>query len=98
MRSCRRPSWRRSSRRLRRFNRGDEVARLLVTGAAALILLVTVLLVYELWINSQLAREKFGWHFLVTRVWDPNAGEFGALAFVFGTCVTSALALVIAVP
>jgi phosphate transport system permease protein len=82
---------------LRVFN-GDEIARLIVTVCAAAILLVTLLLVYELWMNSHLAREKFGWHFLVTRVWDPNAQQFGALAFVFGTCVTSFLSLLIAVP
>jgi phosphate transport system permease protein len=77
---------------------GDRVAQLLVTVSAAFILLVTALLVYELWRNSQLSRDKFGWDFLVTRTWDPNAGQFGALAFVFGTCVTSFLALFIAVP
>jgi phosphate transport system permease protein len=77
---------------------GDQLARLIVTVAAGLILLVTVLLVFELWQNSQLARDKFGWQFFVTRVWDPNAGQFGALPFVYGTCVTSLVALVIAVP
>jgi phosphate transport system permease protein len=77
---------------------GDEIARLLVTVCAAAILLVTLLLVYELWINSHLAREKFGWHFLVTQVWDPNAGQFGAVVFIYGTVVTSFLALLIAVP
>ena len=82
----------------RRLVDGEEVARLIVTVAAGLILLVTVLLVFELWTNSQLAREKFGWHFFVTRVWDPNAGQFGALPFLYGTCVTSLLALVLAVP
>ena len=82
----------------RREGRGDDVARLAVTVAAGIILLVTVLLVYELWINSQLSREKFGWHFLVTRTWDANAGQFGALPFLYGTLVTSLLALVIAVP
>ena len=83
---------------VRRYIRGDTVARVLVTASAALILVVTISLVYELWINSHLSREKFGCHFLVTKVWDPNAAEFGALAFVFGTCVTSFLALFIAVP
>jgi phosphate transport system permease protein len=82
----------------RRFLSGDYIARVLVTASAALILFVTVLLVYELWINSHLAREKFGWHFLVTQVWDPNGEQFGALAFVFGTCATSFMALLIAVP
>lgn len=82
----------------RRLVGGDQIARFTVTLAAALILLVTALLVYELWINSHLAREKFGWHFLVTQTWDPNAGQFGALPFVFGTLVTSLLSLLIAVP
>jgi phosphate transport system permease protein len=81
-----------------RLVNGDYVARLIVTVAAGFILLVTVLLVFQLWTNSQLAREKFGWHFLVTRIWDPNAEQFGALPFLYGTCVTSLLALVIAVP
>jgi phosphate transport system permease protein len=82
----------------RRLLSGDGIARVVVTASAALILLVTILLVYELWINSHLAREKFGWHFLVTRAWDPNGEQFGALAFMYGTCVTSLLALLIAVP
>jgi len=54
--------------------------------------------VFELWQNSGLARQKFGWAFFVTRVWDPVAGDFGALPFIYGTVVTSALALLIAVP
>ena len=83
---------------IRRLVSGDDVARLLVGGAAALILLLTAALVWELWANSHLAREKFGWSFLITRLWDPNGEQFGALAFLYGTCVTSALALLIGVP
>jgi phosphate transport system permease protein len=77
---------------------GDRLARLLVTAAAAFILLITFMLVFELWTHSQLSREKFGWAFLVTRVWDPNAGQFGALPFLYGTVVTSSVAIGIAVP
>ena len=61
-----------------RYINGDEVARLIVTVAAGVILLLTATLVFELWKNSHLAREKFGWAFLVTKVWDPNAEQFGA--------------------
>jgi phosphate transport system permease protein len=82
----------------RKMLSGDDAARALVTASAGAILLVTMALIVELWLNSHLAREKFGWHFLFTQVWDPNAAQFGALAFVFGTCVTSALALFVAVP
>lgn len=82
----------------RRLIGGDEMARALVTVAAGAILLVTAALVYELWINSALPRERFGWSFLWGRTWDPNADVYGALPFIVGTCVTSAIALALAVP
>ena len=77
---------------------GDEVAYLIALTSALSILLVTGLLVYELYSKSSLARHKFGWYFLLTQTWDPVAGQFGALPFVYGTIITSALALLIAVP
>jgi phosphate transport system permease protein len=51
-----------------------------------------------LWINSGLPRHKFGWSFFVTQTWDPVAEQFGALPFIYGTLITSALALIIAIP
>jgi phosphate transport system permease protein len=45
-----------------------------------------------------LPRHKFGFAFFRTSVWDPNFEQFGALPFIFGTLVTSAVALFIAVP
>jgi phosphate transport system permease protein len=83
---------------LRRIVSGDSVAELLVRGAALSIVLVTLALVYELWVNSALSRHQFGWHFFVTQTWDPVAGQFGALPFIYGTVVTSIVALVLAVP
>lgn len=77
---------------------GDRVAYAVVFVAASAIVLLTALLVSELWTHSLFSRMKFGWAFLVTSVWDPVAGEFGALPFMFGTVVTSALALILAVP
>lgn len=62
------------------------------------ILLVTGLLVYELYVNSAPARTKFGWGFLTGLIWDPVNDIYGALPFIYGTLVTSALALLIAVP
>ena len=56
---------------LARLRRGDEIAHLITLLFAASILLITSLLVYELWVDSALARHKFGSEFLVTRVWDP---------------------------
>jgi phosphate transport system permease protein len=83
---------------VRRVRSGDEIAHLITLTFAASILLVTVLLVYELYHTSALPRHKFGWGFFFTRTWDPVFENFGALPFIYGTVVTSALALLIAVP
>jgi phosphate transport system permease protein len=83
---------------LRRAVNGDRVAYGIVFTCAVSIVALTSLLVYELWVNSTLSRHKFGWSFLVTSTWDPIAGQFGALPFIYGTAVTSALALFLAIP
>jgi phosphate transport system permease protein len=83
---------------IRRLRSGDEIAHLVTLLFASSILLITSVIVYELWINSTLSRQKFGWHFFFTQVWDPVFENFGALPFIYGTLVTSALALLIAVP
>lgn len=83
---------------LRRLHSGDEVAHLITLLFGASVLFITGLLVYELWVNSALARHRFGWQFLWTRTWDPIFENFGALPFLYGTLITSAVALLIAVP
>ncbi len=83
---------------LLRLRSGDEIAHLLTLVFAASVILITSLLVYSLWTDSSLSRHKFGWSFFITRVWDPIFEQFGALPFIYGTLVTSALALLIAVP
>ena len=77
---------------------GDEIARLITFLFAASVVLITLLLIFELWRDSALSRQKFGLQFFTTRVWDPVLDQFGALPFIYGTVVTSALALLIAVP
>jgi phosphate transport system permease protein len=83
---------------LSRLRDGDEIARLITLLFAASVVLITLLIVYELWQGSVLPRHKFGFAFFRTSVWDPNFDRFGALPFIFGTLVTSAVALSIAVP
>jgi len=83
---------------LSKLRDGDEIARLITFLFAASVVLITVLLVYELWINSALARHKFGLEFFVTQVWDPVMDQYGALPFIYGTLVTSVVALLLAVP
>ncbi len=89
---------RRARQFLQKLRHGDEVAHLITWLAAASIIVVTVMLVYQLFVNSALPRHKFGFGFFLGRTWDPVSGDFGALPFIYGTLVSSALALLIAVP
>jgi len=77
---------------------GDEVAYLITFLFAASVLLVTAILVYELWVKSGPAIHKFGFSFLRTTTWDPVNDDFGALPFVYGTVVTSVIGLLLSVP
>ena len=83
---------------LSRLREGDEIARMVTFLFAASVVLVTLLLVFELWQGSVLPRHKFGFNFFRTSVWDPIFEQFGALPFIYGTVVTAGVALLIAVP
>jgi len=89
---------RRAPALLQGLRSGDTLAHLFTLFCAASILLVTVALVHQLYVNSTLPLHKFGFRFLTGRTWDPVSGDFGALPFIYGTLVTSALALLVAVP
>jgi len=82
----------------RRLRSGDDIAYVITLTCALTILAIAALLVFELYTNSTLPRHKFGWSFLTTSVWDPVADQFGALPFIYGTVVTSALALLMGIP
>jgi phosphate transport system permease protein len=83
---------------VRRLRNGDEIAHLITLIFAASILLITSALVYELWVNSRLARVQFGFGFFAKTVWDPISGDFGAAPFIYGTLVTAIVSLAIALP
>ena len=68
----------------------------LLMGLSVIVLII--LIAYELTQGSLLALKKFGWRFLTGSEWDPVNQQFGALPFIFGTLVSSAIALCIAVP
>jgi phosphate transport system permease protein len=89
---------RRASSFVDRLRKGDEVTYVVTLTCALSIIAITTLLFYELFAQSALSRQKFGWAFLFSSTWDPVAGQFGALPFIYGTLVTSALALILAVP
>ena len=69
------------------------------TGAFALVLLLIVAAIgVELTRQSLPSIQKFGFSFWRTQTWDPVAGDFGALPFIWGTLYSSVLALLIAAP
>src|SRR3954452_4079287 len=76
----------------------DEAFRYATLLCAASILVIVGLIFYELIERSQLSIGQFGWKFFTGTNWDPVSGDFGALPFVYGTLVSSAVALFIAVP
>jgi len=85
-------------RLFKRAIKGDDLAHAITFVCAASIIAITALLVYELWTKSTHSIAAYGWSFFFTRTWDPIAGKFGALPYIYGTVATSALALIIAIP
>jgi phosphate transport system permease protein len=79
-------------------NTGDAIFRLLLLSAASLVLLIVATMILALAYKSRLSIRQFGFRFLSSTNWDPVRGEFGALAFIYGTVVSSLIALLIAVP
>jgi len=60
--------------------------------------LLVVLIVFEMALSSKLSFAKFGWSFLTGSTWDPVHEQFGAAPFIYGTVVSSIIALIVAVP
>src|SRR5262252_2210423 len=69
------------------------------TGLFGAVLILIVLAIgFELTRQSLLSIQKFGLNFWKTQTWDPVAGDFGALPFIWGTLYSSVLALLLATP
>jgi phosphate transport system permease protein len=76
----------------------DGVFRTLMLGCGVSVVVLVGFIVYELIAGGKLAWHAFGWRFFLGRDWDPVNDQYGALPFVYGTLVSSLLALFIAVP
>jgi phosphate transport system permease protein len=79
-------------------NTGDAVFRWLMLSAAVLTILIVISMLIALTSRSMLSIRHFGLGFIVGTDWDPVKGHFGALPFIYGTIVSSLLALIISVP
>ncbi|HSK43823.1 MAG TPA: phosphate ABC transporter permease subunit PstC [Candidatus Binatia bacterium] len=76
----------------------DQVFRGFVVLCALAVMAVVGLIIFELLRESRASIFKFGFKFLTRQIWDPVAEDFGALPFIYGTIVSSIVALIIAVP
>ncbi len=76
----------------------DAIYRAILIGCASLILVIVIAMLVVIGQGSLLSIREFGFHFLIGSVWDPIKGEFGALPFIYGTVVSSVIAVLIATP
>src|SRR6202522_1609359 len=76
----------------------DRIFKYLMVVCGRAVLGLLALIIYELILRSSLTWHAFGFKFFGTSNWDPVNEQFGAFPFIYGTLVSSILALIIAVP
>ncbi len=81
-----------------RGNLPDQLYRLILLALGLTIPVLFLAIVWRIGAGARLAVETFGWGFITSQEWNPVLREFGALPFIFGTIVSSFLALAIALP
>lgn len=82
----------------RRAGLGDDIFKYLTMAFGLVTVVLIVWIGYGLFKESAVTRQMFGWSMLRTSTWDVQHQQYGALPFIFGTLVTSTLALLIAIP
>ena len=86
------------ARVLNKLRIGDIVFHQLTKGSAILVLVVLGGVILSLFLGALPALQEFGFGFLTTTSWNPVTDKFGALAPIYGTIITSFIAMLIAVP
>ena len=79
-------------------NTGDAIFRALMFLVALFMVAIVIAMMIALASDSMLSIRQFGFGFLTSSHWNPIKGEFGALPFIYGTIVSSLIALLISVP
>ncbi|MCK4720663.1 phosphate ABC transporter permease subunit PstC, partial [bacterium] len=81
-----------------RTNIPDQAFRLLSMAGAISIIIIMLAIATVLLVNSLPSIKEFGWRFLWDNTWNPVAGEFGAASTIYGTLVSTIIAMLIAAP
>ena len=76
----------------------DRLFTLLVKGCGLFVLVVIVAIMVSLWLGAWPAFDRFGLGFFLSQDWNPVTEKFGALVSIYGTLVTSLIAMMIGVP
>ncbi|MFZ5944912.1 MAG: phosphate ABC transporter permease subunit PstC [Bacillota bacterium] len=76
----------------------DSLFKALTLTASFAVIVLLAFIIFKLYMQSTLSMDKFGWRFITSMEWDPVQGEFGAGAYIYGTIVSSLIALLIATP
>lgn len=77
---------------------GDKIFRIILLIAAATILVIVAAIFYMMVQNSLPTLQRFGFGLLTASEWNPAQESFGALPFIYGTLISSLIALLLAVP
>jgi phosphate transport system permease protein len=83
---------------LKRKNFGDALFNNITLFFAFVVFSLLFVMAFEMYKASMPSIAKFGWKFLSATIWDPVQDQYGALTFIYGTLVSSFIALVIAFP
>ena len=78
--------------------RNERTFRWITASCAGIVLVLIAGFFIRLALSSRVSLARFGWRFLVTSDWDPVTDRFGALSSLYGTLVSTAIAMAIAVP
>ena len=82
----------------RQLQHGDIIFWIVSLLFAVIVVALLFAVIAVTWDGSSAARHAFGWRFLFTSVWNPVTNQFGALPAIYGTVVSSILALLMAAP
>lgn len=80
------------------YSKQDKLAVLALRVVAVTIIILLVIMIAQLFTSSKMAFDEFGLSFITSDWWNPVEDEFGALPFIYGTVVTSLIAIVLATP
>ncbi len=85
-------------KRIRRGHTSDTIFAFVALLFGLSIVVIMGGIIFQLWLQSSVARSEFGWSFLWNAAYRPGENEYGALTFIYGTLVTAFLAILLAGP